>query len=108
LTDATWHFEPFACHFERGEKSQLALRVNSARNLDNTERDFSWQQLPLELNFSSRALGRALESDLLAGRGRAASVVIAIYLVVRFAELIARGAIGYAFQLFPAEEHAPA
>ena len=52
----------------------------------------------LESNFSSRALGRELESHLLAGLGRAASVVIAIYLIARFVELIARGAIGYAFQ----------
>jgi Ni/Fe-hydrogenase subunit HybB-like protein len=52
----------------------------------------------LESNFSSRALGRALESDLLAGLGRAASVIIAMYLIARFTELIARGAIGYAFQ----------
>lgn len=52
----------------------------------------------LESNFSSRALGRALESDLLAGLGRAASVVLALYLLARFVELIARGAIGYAFQ----------
>ena len=52
----------------------------------------------LESNFSSRALARELESDLLAGLGRAASVVIAIYLIARFVELIARGAIGYAFQ----------
>ena len=52
----------------------------------------------LESNFSSRALGRALENDLLAGLGRAASVVLAIYLIARFAELIVSGAIGYAFQ----------
>jgi Ni/Fe-hydrogenase subunit HybB-like protein len=51
----------------------------------------------LESNLSSRALGRALENDLLAGLGRAASVVIAIYLLARFVELLARGAIGYAF-----------
>ena len=52
----------------------------------------------LESNFSSRALGRELESDLLAGLGCVASVVVAIYLIARFVELIARGAIGYAFQ----------
>lgn len=52
----------------------------------------------VESNLSARAFGRALENDLLAGLGRAASVVLAIYLVTRFVELIARGAIGYAFQ----------
>ncbi|MCI0476288.1 MAG: polysulfide reductase NrfD, partial [Anaerolineales bacterium] len=52
----------------------------------------------LESNFSSRALGRALENDLLAGLGRAASVVLALYLLARFGELIARGVLSYAFQ----------
>jgi len=52
----------------------------------------------VESNLSARAFGRALEDDLLAGLGRAASFVIAIYLIARFVELIARGAIGYAFQ----------
>jgi Ni/Fe-hydrogenase subunit HybB-like protein len=51
----------------------------------------------LESNFSSRALGRELESDLLAGLGRAASFVIAFYLVFKFADLIAREALQYAF-----------
>ena len=52
----------------------------------------------VESNLSARAFGRALEDDLLAGLGCAASFVIAIYLIARFVELIARGAIGYAFQ----------
>lgn len=52
----------------------------------------------VESNLSSRAFGRALEHDLLAGLGRAAAWVIALYLVARFVELMARDAIGYAFQ----------
>lgn len=52
----------------------------------------------VESNLSARALGRALEDDLLAGLARAASVVLGIYLLARLSELLARGALGYAFQ----------
>jgi len=51
----------------------------------------------LEANLSSRALHRELESDLLAGLGKAASVVIGVYLFVKFADLIYRGALDFAF-----------
>lgn len=52
----------------------------------------------VEANLSSRALHRESESDLLAGLGKASTVVIGIYLLVKFADLIYRGALGYAFQ----------
>lgn len=51
----------------------------------------------VEANLSSRALNRELETDLLADLGKVASIVLAIYLVARFAELVYRGVIGYAF-----------
>ncbi|MBI5032850.1 MAG: Ni/Fe-hydrogenase cytochrome b subunit [Chloroflexi bacterium] len=51
----------------------------------------------LESNISSRALHREPENDLLAGLGKASVFVIAIYLVIKFADLIYRGALGYAF-----------
>jgi Ni/Fe-hydrogenase subunit HybB-like protein len=51
----------------------------------------------VESNLSSRLLKRELESDLLAGLGKAATIVIAIYLVVKFADIILRDALGYAF-----------
>ncbi len=51
----------------------------------------------VEANLSARALHRKLETDLLADLGKAASVVVAIYLFARFADLIYRGVIGYAF-----------
>lgn len=51
----------------------------------------------VEVNLSSRALKRELESDLLAGLGKAATVVIGIYLLAKFADIIARGALEYAF-----------
>ena len=50
----------------------------------------------VESNVSSRALGRQLESPLLSGLGKAASIVIAIYLFVRFIDIFARNAFGYA------------
>ncbi len=46
----------------------------------------------VESNLSARGFGRALESDLLKGLGRAASVVLGIYLVAKIADLIYRGA----------------
>jgi Ni/Fe-hydrogenase subunit HybB-like protein len=52
----------------------------------------------VEANLSSRALHRELETDLLAGLGKAAAVTSAIYLFVKFADVIWRGALGYAFQ----------
>jgi Ni/Fe-hydrogenase subunit HybB-like protein len=48
----------------------------------------------VESNLSARAFGRELEADILAGIGRAASVALAIYLLVKVADLIARGAVG--------------
>lgn len=51
----------------------------------------------VESNLSARALGQELESDLLAGLGRALAFVAAIYLAFRFTDLIARGVIGNAF-----------
>ncbi len=49
----------------------------------------------IESNLSARAFGRELESDLLQGLGRAASVVLLIYFVLKVYDLIARGATGY-------------
>lgn len=46
----------------------------------------------VEANLSSRAFKRGLELDLLVDLGRMASVVLAVYLIVRFADLIWRGA----------------
>jgi Ni/Fe-hydrogenase subunit HybB-like protein len=51
----------------------------------------------VESNLSARGFGKELESDLLNGLGRAASFVIAFYLVLRFGDLIARDAFKYAF-----------
>lgn len=51
----------------------------------------------VESNLSARLLGKELENDLLKGLGRALAVVIAIYLVLKFSDLIVRGALGYAF-----------
>lgn len=51
----------------------------------------------VESNLSSRLLKRELESDLLAGLGKGAAVVIAVYLFAKFADIILRGALGYAF-----------
>jgi Ni/Fe-hydrogenase subunit HybB-like protein len=49
----------------------------------------------VESSLSSRAFGRALESDLLRDLGRAAAVVLAIYLALKVYDLIARGATAY-------------
>jgi Ni/Fe-hydrogenase subunit HybB-like protein len=49
----------------------------------------------VESNMSSRALGMELESDLLKGLGRAASVVLAIYLALKVFDLVSRGAYVY-------------
>jgi Ni/Fe-hydrogenase subunit HybB-like protein len=49
----------------------------------------------VESNLSARAFGRELERDLLRDLGRAAAVVLGIYLIVKIADLIARGAVGY-------------
>jgi len=46
----------------------------------------------VESNLSARGFGRALENDLLKGLGRAASVVLGIYLVAKIVDLIWRGA----------------
>ena len=51
----------------------------------------------MEANLSSRALHRESEDHLLAGLGKASTYVIAVYLFVKFADLIYRGALGYAF-----------
>ncbi|MCL5951986.1 MAG: Ni/Fe-hydrogenase cytochrome b subunit [Chloroflexi bacterium] len=49
----------------------------------------------LESNLSARFLGQGLESDLLAGLGKAASVVLFIYLALKVYDLMARGAAAY-------------
>lgn len=51
----------------------------------------------VESNLSARAFRMELESDLLKGLGRAATFVIAFYLVLKLGDLIARGALKYAF-----------
>jgi Ni/Fe-hydrogenase subunit HybB-like protein len=51
----------------------------------------------VESNLSARAMGKELENDLLKGLGRALAFVLAIYLVLKFVDLIARDAFGYAF-----------
>ena len=45
----------------------------------------------VEANLSARGFGRAIESDLLAGLGRAASVVVGLYVLLKAYDLIARG-----------------
>ena len=49
----------------------------------------------VESNLSARALGMELESDLLKGLGRAASIVLAIYLALKVFDLVSRGAYTY-------------
>ncbi|CAG0981277.1 hypothetical protein ANRL2_02463, partial [Anaerolineae bacterium] len=49
----------------------------------------------VESNLSARAFGKELESDLLKGLGRAASIVLGIYLVFKMFDLISRGAYTY-------------
>ncbi|MBI3915275.1 MAG: Ni/Fe-hydrogenase cytochrome b subunit [Chloroflexi bacterium] len=49
----------------------------------------------VESNLSARAFGKELEHDLLKGLGRAASIVLAIYLALKVVDLIARGAWTY-------------
>lgn len=49
----------------------------------------------VESNLSARAFGRALEDKLLADLGRAAAVVLAVYLALKLYDLIARGAMAY-------------
>lgn len=46
----------------------------------------------VESNLSSRAFGRGLESDLLAGLGKASSIALFLYLFVKVADLLVRGA----------------
>jgi Ni/Fe-hydrogenase subunit HybB-like protein len=46
----------------------------------------------VESNLSSRAFGRGLENDLLAGLGKATSITLFIYLAVKIADLLVRGA----------------
>ena len=46
----------------------------------------------VESNLSCRAFGRGLESDLLAGLGKATSVALFLYLFVKVADLLVRGA----------------
>ncbi|MBI5303712.1 MAG: Ni/Fe-hydrogenase cytochrome b subunit [Chloroflexi bacterium] len=46
----------------------------------------------VESNLSARAFGRELESNLLKGLGRAAAVVLGIYLIAKIADLTMRGA----------------
>lgn len=49
----------------------------------------------VESNLSARTFGRELENDLMRQLGRAAAVVLAIYLVLKVYDLIARGATAY-------------
>jgi Ni/Fe-hydrogenase subunit HybB-like protein len=51
----------------------------------------------VESNLSARYLGQHLEDDLMASLGRAAAVVIVIYLALRGLDLVVRGAVGYLF-----------
>lgn len=51
----------------------------------------------VESNLSARFLGQGLESDLLASLGKAASVVLSIYLLLRLGDLVSRGDLAYAF-----------
>jgi Ni/Fe-hydrogenase subunit HybB-like protein len=46
-----------------------------------------------ESNLSARAFGRALEQELLEGAAKLAAIVLSIYLVVRGADLVLRGAL---------------
>lgn len=46
----------------------------------------------VESTLSSKAFGRGLEKDLLAGLGKAASVALFLYIAVRIGDLIVRGA----------------
>lgn len=50
---------------------------------------------------SSRAFGRRLENDLLRGIGRIVVVILAVYALWRFQDLLMRGALGYAFRPTP-------
>ncbi len=49
----------------------------------------------VESNLSARAFGKQLEHDLLMGLGRAAAVVLAIYLALKAYDLYTRGAFAY-------------
>ncbi len=49
----------------------------------------------VESNLSARALGMELESDLLKGLGRAAAIVLAVYLALKVFDLVSRGALAY-------------
>jgi Ni/Fe-hydrogenase subunit HybB-like protein len=51
----------------------------------------------VESNLSARFLGHHLEDDLLTSLGRAAAVVIFIYLALRVIDIIIRGVTGYLF-----------
>lgn len=52
----------------------------------------------VESNLSSRAFKRGLEQHLLAELGQIASVILAVYLVARFADIGTRGALPRAFE----------
>lgn len=49
----------------------------------------------VEASLSARAFGRALETKLLQDLGLGAAIVLAVYLVLKVADLIARGATSY-------------
>jgi Ni/Fe-hydrogenase subunit HybB-like protein len=49
----------------------------------------------VESNLSARAFGMELEHELLRGLGRAASIVLGIYLVLKVVDLVSRGAYVY-------------
>lgn len=53
----------------------------------------------IESNLSARAFGRAVEADVLRNAARIASVVMVLYLAVRFGDLIHRGAIEHLWPL---------
>jgi Ni/Fe-hydrogenase subunit HybB-like protein len=49
----------------------------------------------IESNISSRVLNRGLELDLLSSLGRAIRYILLVYVVIRFVDLAARGALSY-------------
>ncbi len=49
----------------------------------------------VESNLSARAFGREIEHDLLKGLGRAAAIVLAVYLAFKVYDLVTRGAFVY-------------
>ena len=52
----------------------------------------------MESTLSSKAFGRGLETDLLASLGKAAAVVLAVYLAAKFIDLATRQALPFLFE----------